>query len=102
MLSGPCPFFYLFFSLIIALTIFFPQFLGYKSQTLEKKLVFCLVVRGVYPLYTLSGPTTKKNFFYVCLPLVALLLSLTQVPEGAGSSSCRGLIPGSTGTSERT
>ena len=28
------------------------------------------MVRGVYPPYTLSGPTTKKkHFFYVCLPL---------------------------------
>ena len=27
------------------------------------------VVRGVYPPYTLSDPTTKKNIFcYVCLP----------------------------------
>ena len=23
---------------------------------------------GVYPPYTLSGPTTKKTFFYVFLP----------------------------------
>ena len=33
-------------------------------------MFFCLVVRGVYPPYTLSVPTTKKTtFFYVCLPL---------------------------------
>ena len=31
---------------------------------------FAIVVRGVYPPYTLSGPTTKKKLFYVCLPLV--------------------------------
>ena len=28
------------------------------------------MVRGVYPPYTLSGPTTKKTLFiYLCLPL---------------------------------
>ena len=27
------------------------------------------MVRGVYLPYTRSGPTTKKNIFYVCLPL---------------------------------
>ena len=28
-----------------------------------QKVFFCLVVRGVYPPYTLSGPTLKKHFF---------------------------------------
>ena len=30
-------------------------------------MVFCLVVRGVYPPYTLSGPTTKTNTFFMCV-----------------------------------
>ena len=30
-------------------------------------MVFCLVVSGVYPPYTLSGPTTKKNTFFMCV-----------------------------------
>ena len=29
--------------------------------------VFWLVVRGVYPPYTLSGSTTKKNTFFICV-----------------------------------
>ena len=29
----------------------------------HKKVVFCLVARGVYPSYTLSGPTTIKTTF---------------------------------------
>ena len=31
------------------------------SPFIEKKVVFCLVVRGVTPLPPLSGPTTKKT-----------------------------------------
>ena len=40
---------------------------------IEKKVGFCLVVGGVTPPYTLSGPTTKKTLFYVCLPLRRML-----------------------------
>ena len=29
-------------------------------------VVFCLVNRGVYPPYTLSGQTSKKTFFCMC------------------------------------
>ena len=49
------------------------------SPFIEKNVVFCLVVGGVTPPYTLSGTTTKKNtLFYVCLPLVGkLILSYT-------------------------
>ena len=28
---------------------------------------FCLVVRGVTPPHTLSGPTTKKTLFFMCV-----------------------------------
>ena len=45
---------------------FSSQFLGYNSRILEKKVFFCLVVRGGYPLYTLSGPTT--NIFLCVFP----------------------------------
>ena len=38
---------------------FFPNFLAEFST----KCFFCLVVRGVYPPYTRSGPTTKKTTF---------------------------------------
>ena len=41
---------------------FFPIF-GLKQPDFRKKNVFWLVVRGVYPPYTLSGPTTKKKHF---------------------------------------
>ena len=52
--------------------ILFSPIFGLKQPDFrEKKMFFCLVVRGVYPPYTLSGPTTKKNRFYVCLPLMA-------------------------------
>ena len=49
------------------LTFFFPQIFGLKqSDFREKKFFgFCLVVRGVYPPYSLSGPTTKKNTFFM-------------------------------------
>ena len=39
------------------------------SPFIEKKVVFCLVVGERYPPSPLSGPTTKKTLFYVCLPL---------------------------------
>ena len=39
---------------------------------------FCSVVRWVYPPYTLSGPTTTKTLFYVCLPLSSLNKSELQ------------------------
>ena len=77
-LSGPCH--HLFFLLFLVLKwpetdfdnffFFFPIF-GLKSRILEKKVGFWLVVRGVYPPYIISGPTTKKTLFYACLPLVA-------------------------------
>ena len=51
------------------LTFFFSNFWAKKTGFIEKKVVFCLVVGGVYPPYTLSSPTTKKTLFYVCLPL---------------------------------
>ena len=53
-----------FFSLIIAgfcqLFLFLPNFWAKTAG------VFCLVVRGVYPPYTLCGPTTKKSHFFMC------------------------------------
>ena len=64
-------FFLLFLSLIIAWNGFFRsfshKFLDLNSRSLEKKVFFCLVVRGVYPPYTLSGPTTKKITFFMCV-----------------------------------
>ena len=39
------------------------QLPGEFSPFIEKKVVFCLVVGGVTPPYTLSGPTTKKTTF---------------------------------------
>ena len=46
------------------------QLPGEFSPFIEKNVVFCLVVGGVTPPYTLSGPTTKKNTFFMCvLPL---------------------------------
>ena len=33
----------------------------------EKNVVFCLVVGGVTPPYTLNGPTTKKITFFMCV-----------------------------------
>ena len=44
------------------------------------------MIRGVYPLYTLSGPTTKKPLFiYVCLPNLrggALVFGRTIIKYG--------------------
>ena len=52
-------------------TIFFSPFFGLKKPDLQKKKCFFAQPSFflVYPPYTLSGPTTKKTFFYVCLPL---------------------------------
>ena len=66
------PPFFLFFSLIIAWNgfwqffLFLPNFWA-KPAELKKKMFFCLVARGVYPHYTLSGPTTKRNTFFMCV-----------------------------------
>ena len=43
-------------------------------------MVFFLVVRGVYPPYTLSGPTIKKTLFYVCPPLVVHIFVFKILP----------------------
>ena len=43
------------------------QLPGEFSPFIEKKVVFCLVVGGVTPLPPLSGPTTKKNTFFMCV-----------------------------------
>ena len=44
------------------------QLPGEFSPVIEKKVFFCLVVGGVTPPpYTLSGPTTKKNTFFMCV-----------------------------------
>ena len=39
-----------------------------RSTSFIKKGFFCFVVRGVYPSYTLSGPTQKKTFFMCVFP----------------------------------
>ena len=43
------------------------QLPGEFSPFIEKKVVFCLAVGGVTPLPPLSGPTTKKNTFFMCV-----------------------------------
>ena len=43
------------------------QLPGEFSPFIEKKVVFCLVVGGVTPLPPLSGPTTKKKHFFLCV-----------------------------------
>jgi len=43
------------------------QLPGEFSPFIEKKVVFCLVVGGVTPLPPLSGPTTKKTTFFMCV-----------------------------------
>ena len=43
------------------------QLPGEFSPSMEKS-GFLLSGRGVTPPFILSGPTTKKHFFYVCLP----------------------------------
>ena len=43
------------------------QLPGEFSPFIEKKVFFFLVVEGVTPPYTLSGPTTKKNTFFMCV-----------------------------------
>ena len=47
--------------------IFIMQLPGEFSPFVEKKMVFCLVVGGVTPLPPLSGPTTKKTHFFLCV-----------------------------------
>ena len=47
----------------------------------EKKVVFCLVVRGVYPPYTLSGPTTKKNTFLCVSSLFSYHFLLIDIDQ---------------------
>ena len=43
------------------------QLPGEFSPFIEKKVVFGLVVGGVTPLPPLSGPTTKKTTFFMCV-----------------------------------
>ena len=43
------------------------QLPGEFSPFIEKKSVFWLVVGGVTPPYTLSGPTTKKINIFLCV-----------------------------------
>jgi len=40
---------------------------GEFSPFIEKKVVFCLVVGVVTSLPPLSGPTTKKTTFFMCV-----------------------------------
>ena len=44
--------------------LFLPNF---WADFREKKVFLCWVVRGVYPPYTPSGPTTKKKHFLLCV-----------------------------------
>ena len=45
---------------ILTIFFFFSPIFGLKQPEFRKKVVFCLVPS----LYTLSGPITKKNFFF--------------------------------------
>ena len=71
-----------FFCLIMAWNglwqffFFFPIFGLKQPDFREKKVFFCLVVRGVYPPYTLSGTTTKKTFFLCVSSLISMVYSL--------------------------
>ena len=52
---------------------FFNPIFGLKQPDFKGKGGFLLMVRGIYPLYPLSGPTTKKGtFLCVCVPLVII------------------------------
>ena len=74
------------------------QLPGEFSPFIEKKVVFCLVVWGVYPPYTLSGPTTKKILF-LCVSSLAHTRVLPPVKvhklfcSGAGVSGIGGTGP---------
>ena len=82
-LSGPYFFFFFFFSYNIALNgfwqffLFLPNFWA-KTAGVLKKRIWCLVVRGVYPPYTLSGPTTKENTF-LCVSSLRRAVQKTSV-----------------------
>ena len=55
----------------------FPQIFGLKQPNFrEKKVYFCLVVRGVYLPYTLSGPTNKKKFSCVSILPIKVFYAL--------------------------
>ena len=70
-LSGPFYFFF-FFSLFILIIIDFDNFFSSnfwakKAGFTEKNVIFSQWSGGVYPPYTLSGPTTKKKHFFMCV-----------------------------------
>ena len=75
------PFYFYFFyysynSLKRILTIcsFSSQFL---KQPDIRDFFFCLVVRGVYPPYTLGGPTPKKHTIFLCVSSLIRLKGFT-------------------------
>ena len=43
------------------------QLPGEFSPFIEKKVFFLLSGRGITPPHPLSGPTTKKNTFFMCV-----------------------------------
>ena len=51
---------------ILTILSFLPNFWAKTVGFYRNKVFFCLVVRGVYPAYTLCGPITKKHTF-LCL-----------------------------------
>ena len=55
---------------------------GEFSPFIEKKVVFCLVVGGVTPPYTLSGSTTKKTFFLCVSSLTHARFFLSEKVKG--------------------
>ena len=48
--------------------LFLPNFWAKTADFREKKVVFCLVVKGVYPHYTLVVRPLKKHFFMCVFP----------------------------------
>ena len=53
---------------ILTIFLFLSNFCAKTAGFQRKIVVFCLVVRGVYPPYTLSGPTTQKKHFMCVFP----------------------------------
>ena len=61
---------------------------------MKKKIVFCLVIRGVYPLPPLSGPTTKKPLFLGVTSLSEHIKKLNALlPEANAKASKLPLPP---------
>ena len=56
------------------------QLPGEFSPFIDKKVVFCLVVGGVTPPAPLSGPTTKKTTFFLCVSSLTCSIFFAVLP----------------------